>query len=142
MSGVLHRPAAARRRPRTPQSAARRRRAASLAIPDQLLRQAAEEPEAASAAPDQVDRDLPRVLPDVELQKLPGAVAGALIGARRQIERPHLAQVVVEDRPRAPIAILLERLPQPLARQARIIPQQPVISALCGSSFEPRGPQR
>src|SRR5581483_8448307 len=45
------------------------------------------------------DRDLPARLPEIELVERAWPIRGALKGARpRQKQRPHLAQVVVEDR--------------------------------------------
>jgi hypothetical protein len=52
------------------------------------------------------DRDRRRGLPEVELADLAGPVDGALVGATGQIERAELAQVVVEDRLAALIALL------------------------------------
>jgi hypothetical protein len=47
-----------------------------------------------------------------------------LIGAPHQIARAKLAQIVVEDRLRTPVAELLDQLSDPLARRARIAAQQ------------------
>ncbi len=73
------------------------------------------------------DRDLPARLPQVELAERPRPIRGALEAARpRQKQGSHLAHVVIEDRLAARVALLLQKLPQPLARQPRIGAQQPV----------------
>jgi hypothetical protein len=73
------------------------------------------------------DRDLPARLPEIELQERARPVGGALEGTRpRQKQRPHLAQVVVQDRLAARVALLLQELAHPRARQPRLCVQQPV----------------
>jgi hypothetical protein len=44
------------------------------------------------------DRDLRRRLPQIELADLPRSIDGALTRSRRREQRPHLAQVVIDDR--------------------------------------------
>jgi hypothetical protein len=131
----------------------------TLAVPDERLRQPAEQSEAAGdpveevgrllrederagadarvgqAADDDVaaaqlaaaDRDLRARLPEVELAERARPVLRALEAARAgQEERPHLAQVVVEDRLAALEALLFDQLPDPLAGQARLGAEQAV----------------
>jgi hypothetical protein len=67
------------------------------------------------------DRNLPRRLPQIELAERARPVRGALERARpRQKQRPHLAQVVIQDRLAPVVTLLLEQLAHPLARQPRI----------------------
>jgi len=56
------------------------------------------------------DRDLGLGLPEVEPADLPRPIDGALVGAPGSEARPHLAQVVVEDRLAALIAKLFDQL--------------------------------
>jgi hypothetical protein len=86
------------------------------------------------------DRDLVARLEEVELQQLAGPIDRPLIGAPGQVARAELAQVVVEDRLRALVAELLDQLPDPLARQARIAAQQAID--LVAEGIELRGPSR
>src|SRR6266536_2853735 len=73
------------------------------------------------------NRDLAARLPNVELAERAWTIRRALERARpRQKQRPHLAQVIVEDRLGADVALLLEQLAHPLARQPRIQTQQPL----------------
>jgi hypothetical protein len=73
------------------------------------------------------DRDLPRRLPEIELTEHARPIRGALKGTRpRQKQRPNLAQIVIEDRLPAHIALLLQKLAQSLPRQARVRSQKPV----------------
>src|SRR5207245_9580406 len=72
------------------------------------------------------DRDLARRLPEIELAEHTGPVPRPLEGALTLEERSHLAQVVVEDRLAADVALLLEQLANPLARKPGIRTQQPV----------------
>ena len=87
------------------------------------------------------DRDLPARLPEIELTERSRPIRRALKRARpRQKQRPHLTQVIVEDRLAARIALLLKHLAQPLARQPRIVTQQPVH--LVAERIQLRRPRR
>jgi hypothetical protein len=72
------------------------------------------------------DRDRLARLEQVELQQLARSIERPLIGAPRQVAGPQLAQVIVEDRPPALIAELLDQLADPLAGQAWIRTQQAI----------------
>ena len=72
------------------------------------------------------DRDRTGWLPEVELAELARAVDRALVSARSQMKRPHLAQVVVDDRLRALEADRLELLADDDARQFRILAEQAI----------------
>jgi hypothetical protein len=131
----------------------------ALAVPDERLRQPADQGQAAGdpveevgrllrehqragagagvgqAADDDVaaaalaaaDRDLRARLPEVELAERPRPVRGALKAARpRQKQRPHLAQVVVEDRLAARVAEPGDQLADARAGQARLGAEQTV----------------
>src|SRR6202007_1022832 len=65
-------------------------------------------------------------LPQVPLADLAGAIDGALKGALGQKQRAHLAQVVIDDRLAADKAERLDQLPDPDARQLRVLAKQPV----------------
>src|SRR3954454_4038914 len=78
----------------------------------------------AAAALAMADRDLRSGLPQIELQQLAGAIDRALIGALALIERPDVAQVVIEDRLRPVVAELLDQLADALARDPPVIAQQ------------------
>jgi hypothetical protein len=138
-----------------------------LLIPDQRLRQRSERPQAAADPEQQVrdrldqragarvrlvktrdddialaglalaDRDLIAGLPQVELADLPGPVDRALKGARRTQQRPHLAQVVIDDGLAASKAKRCDQLPDPLTGNRRSFPSSRWISSLNGSSFDP-----
>jgi hypothetical protein len=70
------------------------------------------------------DRDLSAWLPEVELDELAGTVDRALERAWRVNDRPHLAQVVVDDRLRALEAERLDQLADAHAGERRVIAQQ------------------
>jgi hypothetical protein len=73
------------------------------------------------------DRDLGAWLPEVELADLARSIDGALERPwRRQEQRPHLAQVVVDDRLAAVEPQRHDQLPDPLAGHPRLDLQQPV----------------
>jgi hypothetical protein len=76
------------------------------------------------------------------LADLAGAIDGALKGALGQKQRAHLAQVVIDDRLAADKAERLDQLPDPDARQLRVLAKQPWISSLNGSSLDGRSGQR
>ena len=78
------------------------------------------------------DRDRPARLPEVELADLARAVGGALEGPGGRKQRAHLAQVVIEDRPPALIAGLLDQLAHAGAGHLRLGRQQPVDLLLVG----------
>src|SRR5262249_45240729 len=87
------------------------------------------------------DRNLAARLPKVELAERARPIGAALKGARpRQKQRPHLAQVVVEDRLATGVALLLEQLPHPLTGKPRLRTQQPVH--LVAERIELRRPRR
>src|SRR5262249_54667235 len=87
------------------------------------------------------DRNLAARLPKVELAERARPIGAALKGARpRQKQRPHLAQVVVEDRLAPGVALLLEQLPHPLTGKPRLRTQQPVH--LVAERIELRRPRR
>jgi hypothetical protein len=66
-------------------------------------------------------------------------IRGPLKGARpRQKQRPHLAQVIIDDRLATGVALLLEQLAHPLARQPRILPA--TTGALLAERIELRRP--
>jgi hypothetical protein len=69
------------------------------------------------------DRDLARGLPQIELADLPGPIHGPLVGARRQVERADLAHIVIDDRLAAAKPKRLKLLPNPDARQRRLLLQ-------------------
>jgi hypothetical protein len=73
------------------------------------------------------DRDLVLGLPEVKLADLPRPIDGPLKRPRwRREQRPHLAQVVIDDRLAAIKPQRRDQLPDALARQLRIGLQQPV----------------
>ena len=73
------------------------------------------------------DRNLRPGLPDVELADLARPIDGPLKRPRRRREqRPHLAQVVIDDRLATLKAQRHDQLPDTLAGQLRISLQQPV----------------
>ena len=73
------------------------------------------------------DRHLSDWLPDVELADLPGPVDGPLKRPWwRREQRPHLTQIVIDDRLADRAAQRLEQLANPHPRQLRIVLQQPV----------------
>ena len=78
------------------------------------------------------DGDLRPGLHQVELQDLPGAVGGALVGARRGEARADLAQVIAEDRLAALIARGGDQLHDPRRRQAGVFAQELFDLALEG----------
>ena len=73
------------------------------------------------------DRDLAARLPEIELADLARPIDRALKRPRRRREqRPHLAQVVIDDRLAAIEAQRRDQLPDPLTRQRRIAVEQPM----------------
>ena len=85
------------------------------------------------------DGDLLAGLPEVELADLPGSIDGALERPwRRQEQRPHLAQVVIDDRLAAIEPKRRDQLPDPLTRQPRIAAKQPMDLVLERIELRPR----
>src|SRR5215218_2672864 len=72
------------------------------------------------------DRDLGPRLPQIELADLPRPIDRALKRPRRVKQRPHLPQVVIDDRLAAIKAQRSDQLPDPLPRHPRVGLQQPV----------------
>ena len=83
------------------------------------------------------DRDLPGGLPEIELADLARAIDRALKRPGRIKQRPHLAQVAIDDRLAAIEPQRRDELPDPLPGQLRVGLQQPVDLDLNGSSFDP-----
>ena len=84
------------------------------------------------------DRDLGLRLPQIELADLARPIDRALKRPRRRRkQRPHLAQVVIEDRLAARIAQRRDQLTDPLPGQLGVHPSSRWISSLNGSSFDP-----
>jgi hypothetical protein len=71
------------------------------------------------------DRHLELGLPDVELADLARPIDRALRRPRRAKQRPHLAQVVIEDRLAAVPAQQLKQLTDPHTRQITVLAKQP-----------------
>ena len=72
------------------------------------------------------DRDLAGWLPEVELADLPRPIDRALERPGRVEQRPHLPQVVIDDRLAAVEPERRDQLPDPLPRQLRVGLQQPM----------------
>ena len=77
-------------------------------------------------------------LPEVELADLARPIDRPLIGPRRRKQRPHLAQIVIDDRLAALEPERRDQLPHPLPRHLRILLEQPMDLVLERIQLRPR----